>query len=313
MRALLIPAVPALSRADAVRHGLTLAGLVALVAFVWTDSGIDVRAYWGFSPAHPYASATLGEIGAFLYSPAAALALLPLHALPWTLARLVWIGLGLACLWWLGGRWALALVVAMPVAFELGAGNIHLLLAVAIVAGFRWPAAWAMVLLTKVTPGVGLLWFVVRREWRSLAIAIGATAAIAAVSYVIEPRWWPQWFGVLGSDAERYGQVATLFGLEVPIPSLPVRLVAAALLVAWGARTGRRWLVPVASMIALPAVWRTSLSMLVAVIPLVDAGWTGRQGSRRSAMAAWMARRASVSPVSSATSPLLPHLPADQP
>ena len=50
---------------------------------------------------------------------------------------------------------------------ELAGGNISLLLAVAIVVGFRWPAAWAFVLLTKVTPGIGLLWFVVRREWRS--------------------------------------------------------------------------------------------------------------------------------------------------
>ena len=44
---------------------------------------------------------------------------------------------------------------------------------VAIVLGFRWPFTWAFVLLTKVTPGVGLLWFAVRREWRSLAIALG--------------------------------------------------------------------------------------------------------------------------------------------
>ena len=34
-------------------------------------------------------------------------------------------------------------------------GNIHVLLAMAIVAGFRLPAAWAAVLLTKVTPPRG--------------------------------------------------------------------------------------------------------------------------------------------------------------
>ena len=46
-------------------------------------------------------------------------------------------------------------------------GNIHLLLGAVIVAGFRWPWLWALPLLTKVTPGVGLLWFALRREWRT--------------------------------------------------------------------------------------------------------------------------------------------------
>ena len=51
-------------------------------------------------------------------------------------------------------------------------------IAAAIVIGFRWPAAWSLVLLTKITPGIGLLWFAVRREWRSLAIALGAVIMI---------------------------------------------------------------------------------------------------------------------------------------
>ena len=71
---------------------------------------------------------------------------------------------------------------------ELAGGNIHLLLAAAIVLGFRWPWTWSLVLLTKITPGIGLLWFVVRREWRNLTIALGGTAAIVAVSFVLPGR-----------------------------------------------------------------------------------------------------------------------------
>ena len=72
-------------------------------------------------------------------------------------------------------------VFALPVAFfEIWGGNIHLLLALAIVLGFRLAGTWSFVLLTKVTPGIGLLWFAARREWRTLAIALGATAAIVA-------------------------------------------------------------------------------------------------------------------------------------
>jgi len=39
--------------------------------------------------------------------------------------------------------------------------------------------------------------------------------------------------------------------------------------VIWGARTDRRWTVPVASMLALPALWYGGLSMMLAVIPLL--------------------------------------------
>jgi hypothetical protein len=39
--------------------------------------------------------------------------------------------------------------------------------------------------------------------------------------------------------------------------------------VVWGARTDRRWTVPVAAMLALPALWYGGISMLLAVIPLL--------------------------------------------
>ena len=52
--------------------------------------------------------------------------------------------------------------------------------------GFRYPWTWGFVLLTKVTPGIGLLWFAVRREWRALAIALGVTGVIVAVSLVLD-------------------------------------------------------------------------------------------------------------------------------
>ena len=81
---------------------------------------------------------------------------------------------------WLGRRgvrviWLLALP---PVALEIYHGNIHLWIAAAIALGFRYPWTWGFVLLTKVTPGIGLLWFAVRREWQALGVALGAVAEI---------------------------------------------------------------------------------------------------------------------------------------
>ena len=119
-------------------------------------------------------------------------------------------------------------------------------------------------LLTKVTPGIGLLWFVVRREWRELGIALGATVLIVATSAIFMPRAWLDWFNLLIGLAGRDGTWAA-----VPIPFL-VRMPAAIAVVVWGARTNRRWTVPVAGMLALPALWYGGLTMLLAVIALRD-------------------------------------------
>jgi hypothetical protein len=148
---------------------------------------------------------------------------------------------------------------------EVAGGNVSLLLAAAIVLGFRWPWTWSIVLLTKITPGIGLLWFAVRREWRALAIALGATVLIAAVSSVVAPQQWRDWVDVVVRNlaSRKSGTWAS-----VPIP-LWVRGPIAVAVVVWGARTDRAWTVPVASMLALPALWYGGISMLLAVIPLL--------------------------------------------
>ena len=85
----------------------------------------------------------------------------PFGLFGWSSFLWVWTALLIGNLVWLGGRgvrvlWLLALP---PVALELYHGNIHLWIAAAIVLGFRYPWTWAFVLLTKVTPGVALVWF----------------------------------------------------------------------------------------------------------------------------------------------------------
>ena len=138
----------------------------------------------------------------------------------------------------------------------------------AIVVGFRWPAAWALMFLTKVTPGVGVIWFLVRREWRSLAIALGTTAAIAAVSYLLDPAAWRQWIELLRSDASGAGNAAfTTVGWYVPIALAP-RLAAALLVTAVAGLTSRRWLLPVAVALAMPVLWANALAVLAACVPL---------------------------------------------
>ncbi len=245
------------------RHGamLAMAVYVAGLAAGIVPLAVDAHAYWAADPLRPYHPVVLGDFDAYFYSPAFAQALWPLTRLPWPLFAAAWtILLGVA-LRVAAGRWFGLVVVVPLVAIDLAMGNIHVLIGLAVAAGFRWPATWAFVLLTKVTPGVGLLWFAVRREWRRLAIALGATAAVVVVSAVIRPAAWSEWIALVSGP--------TAGGNAIPVP-LWVRVPAAAVLVAWGARTDRPWTVVVAAWLALPALWWNGAAVLVGLVPLLD-------------------------------------------
>src|SRR6187549_1623082 len=95
-----------------------------------------------------------------------------------------------------------------------------------------------------ITPGIGLLWFALRREWRQLAIALGATAAVVAVSYALMPGAWREWIELLIANQGKGGTWAA-----IPIP-LIVRGPIGVLLLVWGAPRNQRWVVPVAAMLA---------------------------------------------------------------
>jgi Protein of unknown function (DUF2029). len=224
-------------------------------------TGMDAISYWANHLDAPYANSDWTTAQAYVYSPAFLQLVSPLAQLPWVAFLAAWTAILLVAVRFLTGPRLFAFGVLLAL-MELAGGNISLLLATAMVVGFRWPAAWAFVLLTKVTPAVGLLWFVVRREWRQLGIALGATAAVIAVSAVVMPGAWIEWVHVLGRIAGRDGTWAAF-----PIPFL-ARLPFAIAIVVWGAKTDRRWTVPVAGMLALPALWYGGLSMLLAVIVL---------------------------------------------
>lgn len=248
-----------------VRDALVIVGLVraGYYFFVqdiqpWTFLGIDARAYYQVDLAHPYVTSGVGGISSFLYSPAFAQVVAPFGALPFNVFVGLWILVSLAILWWLIRPWPWALpILALPIIYELCVGNVNYLLAAAIVLSFRAPSLWAFPLLTKVTLGVGVLWFAFRREWRSLAIALGSIALIVAISVVISPSAWIDWISFLSRSS---GQNELL----------PLRFAGAIVLVAIGALTGRPWLVPIAVWIGQPNVIINSWVILLAVIRLRD-------------------------------------------
>ncbi len=187
----------------------------------------------------------------------------PFSAIPYEVFYGLLAALNITALaWMLGVELAALAIFVLPISNEIARGNIHLLMAAAIVAGFRYPAAWAWILLTKVTPGIGLLWFAFRGEWRRLAIAGTVTGALVVVSVATVPQLWLAWIGMLAGSADVTRPNAVL---QVPVV---FRLPAAALLLYLGAWRRRPAIVPVAALLALPAIWVNSLSMLVAVVPI---------------------------------------------
>jgi hypothetical protein len=249
------------------RHLLTMIGIGA-AAITWislTQSGgapVDAWCYWRIDPAHPY---TLGE-SQFVYTPVAAQLLAPFLALPFPVFVAIIRFVDLVALVALAGPATLPALLLPPVAAEINAANINLPMGVVILLAFRWPGSWAFPLLTKVAPGIGVLWFAIRCEWRAFAIALGTTGIVVAVSVLTAPSLWAQYLDFMATGTPHVA------GWPFPYP-LWLRLPIALVLLAWGARTNRRWVVPVAALLCLPRLYFQSPALLLAVLPTLRGGW----------------------------------------
>jgi hypothetical protein len=249
---------------------LTVVALAALAfAWLWLMQGNffnDARAYWSVDYGDMYGDSLVGRFGTYLYSPAFAHLLWPATLLPWAVFAGAWCALNLVLLTWMAGPILAAILLwapYSPVTDEISTGNVHILMAAAIVLGFRYPVAHALPILTKVTPGVAALWFAGAGRFRDLAVALGAVLAIAGVSFLLAPAQWFSWFELLSASATVEPGGASV----IPGP-LWLRGMLAAGLVLAGGRLGWRWTVPVAAFLALPVTWSSGLSILVALVPL---------------------------------------------
>jgi len=227
--------------------------VVVLVTLTQAGNPVDAWCYYGADPADPY---RLDQC--FMYSPPVALVMDGVRAaMPFEAFAFLLRAAELVVLIAVTGP-ALGLALLIPaVAIELNAANINLLIVGAVLIGFRYPWAWAFVALTKVTPGVGMLWFAVRREWRNFAIALIATGAIALGSWLVAPELWRGYLAGLGGSPDS------------SIWLIWWRLPLAALVVVWGARNDHRWALIVAVFLAMPRWYFLSPVILVGLFPLV--------------------------------------------
>lgn len=241
--------------------GAVLLVMCATLTLPSVNFGADSHAYWLAARRISYGAGPMST-DAYLYSPAFAQVLHPVASLPWPWFAILWSSLlGLTLAWLLAPlrAWAMPLWVAgLP---EVLSGNVFILLAAVAALGLRSRSAWAFAALTKVSLCLGPVWFAVRREWRSLGVSLAVPGVVAAVSFALSPHRWVQWVTFLGAQASQ-----TSHPLGAPIwPPLVVRVPLALIVVALGAKTGRRWTLPVGMVLASPVLWMGTFTMLAAV------------------------------------------------
>lgn len=257
---------------------------------------LDGDLYWRAGHAAHYYSTTWGANADsfYIYPPPLAQVL---GAIPWLPFVAIWMPLVFLGLWAATRWWSLVVVLvgigavlltgfdnplANPFALT-GIGNAQSLFAAAIIVGFRWPAAWSFVILTKIGPGIGVLWFAARGEWRNLAVALEVTAGIAALSVAFGPGAWADFLQFAITNANATPPIPV-----VAVP-LPLRVAMSCLLIVWGARTNRRWTVPIAAGWSALALYESSaLSIWMAALPLM--GGVPRP-ARRWLRSTWPGRR----------------------
>ena len=241
--------------------------------FRWSTPS-DEHAYWlagrNLIEGHSiYELARLGPIEpyAYHYPPPFAQLMAPIAAVVpaevWTAA---WTVLLLACVLWLAGRdpiVALASVAFLPVAVELWFRNIHLPLAVLTYLGLRrWPVLLGIGMLVKVSPGLGLLYLAAKGQLRA-TLGLGVAASIVAVSVVLGPNLWAEFLDVTLAR----GPLDVSGFLPLPYA---LRLAAGIVTVLVAARLRAPWndgVAIVGMTIALPTLWFTALSFLLAALP----------------------------------------------
>ena len=230
--------------------GLSILGVAVLIAvFQVHGPGFDFYAYWNVDPRNPYVVQV--DFGSFKYAPPLAWPATVLHLVPFDIARLGWLGLDVALLVWLTGRWALAWCAFLPVSSELFHGNVHLVMAALLAAG--WSSLLPLAKPSTIVVAVADL--ALGRGRVALVLAV----AVVAVSLVVQPATWVEWIHYLLQISPEFGGDA-----RIAIPLVVRMMVATALsFAAWRWRTP--WLLAPALALSLPIMWIHGLSVLAAI------------------------------------------------
>ncbi|MGD7002352.1 glycosyltransferase 87 family protein [Corynebacterium halotolerans] len=171
----------------------------------------------------------------FTYPPLAAILFIPLTWLPLMVGAALWTLVTAALLWWCmvivlrhctPGRsaadhrtlatWLLPVALLFePVRETLSFGQINVLLMTVVLVDTLTRRPWlprgvfiGLAAAVKLTPAVFILYFLVRRDWRGAATAVGSGVAFTLAAAAVNPALsWTYWLDTL-SDTGRIGGLA---------------------------------------------------------------------------------------------------------
>ena len=172
------------------------------------------------------------------------------------------VALGLAAVGWIGGKWAFLLLFFPPVWWDLSSGNVNTVIGACIAASVTRGGWLVIPALTKVTPAITGLWYLVRRDRERLEEAAIWILGLTIGTFALAPGVWFRWADALLSNG--VGYIGPGY-FTIPIPLLP-RLVVAMLLVIWAAKKDRPRLLPIAGMLAVPVLWWSAIAIGVAAL-----------------------------------------------
>ncbi len=252
--------------------------LAVIVGTFWMTPN-DNFAYWiaaerlvAGEPIYVTGAAAF-EPYAYHYPPPLAQALAPLTlVLPAVGYIAIYRGLLLLTTWDLAGRrmlQMLALIAFIPVAVELRFENVDLFMALAIVLGLgRWPWAFAVMAVIKLSPGLGVIYLALRRRWIEAAVAAAVGILIVGVSYALDPSLWASFYESIQGRGDVAGNSL------IPVPYL-ARAIAGFVLAAAGGVIGRRpgeLLLVAGVTVANPNLTLAGFAVLAAAVPIWMAG-----------------------------------------
>jgi hypothetical protein len=256
---------------------LGLVGVFVLVFHLMTDPLVDVHAYYeaaGRLNAGLPLYAAQGDVNSphyYFYPPLLAILFRPLALLPFEAAAVIWEAGILAAfgltLWLLGLRsrrtWVAVGVLAGPIAWSVSVGQAQVLVTLLLAIGN--PAAVAVAAQMKLLPALVALYWVGRRDWRSLGRFIGWSVLLVVAQVLIEPAGSVAFIG--NTNLGLVGQVNNLSPYSLS-PVLWLVLVVAGLLVTLRlASTRAGWATVVGySVLATPRLLEYMLMTLLAAI-----------------------------------------------
>lgn len=252
-----------------------LIGLGALRLHLVTDPLADVRAYYDAGarlnaglPLYEQ-SATTDDPAFYRYPPLLAILFRPLALLPFETAALVWeailVAATIVTLVGLRPRRVAVLaagMLAMPLLWTLAIGQAQALVTALLAFGSPWAVAFAGHI--KLTPWLVGIYWVGRRDWRSLGHLSGWVAGLGLLQLVLEPQATIAFLSF--SSLDQVGDVMNLSPFAVS-PVLWVVTVVILGFVAWRlAPTRWGWAAAVVlSVGATPRLLAYQLSTLLAM------------------------------------------------